>query len=309
MLGLYSSSLKPRAAQNRLRTHLLNHWQLGSLPGRPQTRPGTAWIQRLGGLGEHSDQRESAAITKLAAPSAAAAKSPKSCPTLHDPIDRSPPGSAVPGILKAKTLEWVAISFSNAWKWKVKGKSLSHVRLLATPWTAAYQAPLSTEFSRQEYWSRLPWLPLGEGYSSRDPGHIKHPSIQGSNLFFDGINIFSTISFQLLENDHLSSLSSVQSCPTLWTHGLQHARPPCLSPTPGVYSDSCPLSQWCHPTMSSSVVPFSSCPQSFPASGSFPMSQFFASGGQSIAVSALASVFPVNIQDWFPLGWSSLTFG
>ena len=92
----------------------------------------------------------------------------------------------------------------------MKGKSLSHVRLLATPWTAAYQAPLSTEFSRQEYWSRLPWLPLGEGYSSRDPGHIKHPSIQGSNLFFDGINIFSSISFQLLENDHLSSLSSVQ---------------------------------------------------------------------------------------------------
>ena len=87
---------------------------------------------------------------------AAAAKSLQSCPTLCDPIDGSPPGSAVPGILQARTLEWVAISFSNAWKWKMKGKSLSHVRLLATPWTAAYQAPLSMGFSRQEYWSGVP---------------------------------------------------------------------------------------------------------------------------------------------------------
>jgi len=82
-----------------------------------------------------------------------AAKSLQSCPTLCDPIDGSPPGPAVPGILQARTLEWVAISSSNAWKWKVKVKSLSLVRLLATPWTAAYQAPLSMGFSRQEYWS------------------------------------------------------------------------------------------------------------------------------------------------------------
>ena len=86
--------------------------------------------------------------------------------------------------------------------------------------------------------------------------------------------------------------------------GLQHARLPFLSPTPGVYSDSCPLSPWCHPTISSSVIPFSSCPQSFPASGSFPVSQFFAWGGQSIGVSASASVLPMNIQDWSPLGWT-----
>ena len=86
---------------------------------------------------------------------AAAAKSLQSCPTLCDPMDGSPPGSPVPGILQARTLEWVAISFSNAWKWKVKVKSLSHVWLLATPWTAAYQAPLSMGFSRQEYWSAL----------------------------------------------------------------------------------------------------------------------------------------------------------
>ena len=85
-----------------------------------------------------------------------AAKSLRSCPTLCDPIDSSPPGSAIPGILQARTLEWVAISFSNAWQWKVKVKSLSHARPSATPWTAAFQAPPSMGFSRQEYWSGLP---------------------------------------------------------------------------------------------------------------------------------------------------------
>ena len=89
---------------------------------------------------------------------------------------------------------------------------------------------------------------------------------------------------------------------SLWPHGLQYARPPCPLRTPGVYSNSCPLSQWCHPTISSSVDPFS-CLQSFPASESFQMSQFFTSIGQSIGVSASASVLPMNIQDWFPLGW------
>ena len=96
---------------------------------------------------------------------------------------------------------------------------------------------------------------------------------------------------------------------SLWSHGLQHARPPCPSPTPGVHSNSCPLSQWCHLTISSSVVPFSSCLQSFPASGSVPMSQYFVSGSQSIGVSALASVLPMNTQDWSPLektDWISL---
>ena len=85
-----------------------------------------------------------------------AAKSLQLCPTLWDPIDGSPPGSPIPGILQARTLEWVAISFSNAWEWKVKLKSLSHVRPSATPWTAAFQAPPSMGFSRQEYWSRVP---------------------------------------------------------------------------------------------------------------------------------------------------------
>ena len=92
---------------------------------------------------------------------------------------------------------------------------------------------------------------------------------------------------------------------SLHPHGLQHTQLPCPSPVPGVYSNSCPLSQWCHPTISCSVIPFSSCLQSCPASGSFPMSQFFALAGQSIGASA--SVLPVNIQDWFPLGLTGLT--
>ena len=104
----------------------------------------------------------------------------------------------------------------------------------------------------------------------------------------------------------VSQFSSVaQSSPTLWDpHELQHARLPCPSPTPRTYSNSCPLSQWCHPTISSFAAPFSFCFPSFPASGSFPMSQLFPSDGQSIGVSASASVLPMNIQDWFPLGWA-----
>ena len=105
----------------------------------------------------------------------------------------------------------------------------------------------------------------------------------------------------------ISSLSSVQSLrmsDSLWPHRLQHARPPCPSPTPGVYSNSCPLSRWCHLAISSSVVHFSSCLQYFLASGSFPLSQLFTSGGQSIGVSASTSVLPMNTQDWAPLGWT-----
>ena len=105
------------------------------------------------------------------------------------------------------------------------------------------------------------------------------------------------------------SFTSVQFSRSFVSHSLrpresQHARPPSPSPTPGVHSDSCPSSQWCHPAISSSVVPFSSCPQSLPASGSFPMSQLFTSGGQSIGVSASASVLPMNTQDWSSLGWT-----
>ena len=98
--------------------------------------------------------------------------------------------------------------------------------------------------------------------------------------------------------------SVTQSCSILRPHGLQHARLLCPSPTPKAYSNSCPSSQWCHPTISSSVIPFSSHLPSFPASGSFQMNQFFASGSQSIGASASASVLPMNIQDWSPLEWT-----
>ena len=106
-------------------------------------------------------------------------------------------------------------------------------------------------------------------------------------------------------SDSVQFSGSVMS-DSLWPHGLQHTRFPRPSPTPGAYSNSCPFSRWCHPTISSSVLPLSSCLQSLPASGSFEMSQFFVSGGQSIRVSASASVLPVNIQDWYPLGLTGL---
>ena len=122
------------------------------------------------------------------------------------------------------------------------------------------------------------------------------------------IKSFIVIKFLLSyaeQHDSLCQFSSVaQSCPTLRPYGLQHIRPLCPSPIPGAYSNSCPLSQWCHPTISSSVVPFSSHFQSFPPSGSFLVSWFFASDGQSIGVLASTSILLMNIQDWYPLVWT-----
>ena len=109
--------------------------------------------------------------------------------------------------------------------------------------------------------------------------------------------------YQSVQFSSVQFSRSVMSA-SLWPHELQHARPPCPSPTTGVYSNSCPSSRWCYPAISSSVVPFSSCPQSLPASGSFPLSQLFTWGGQSIGVSALASVLPMNTQDWSPSEWT-----
>ena len=133
------------------------------------------------------------------------------------------------------------------------------------------------------------------------PGHLPNlgmervsPALQAVSLHLSHQGSPKIVSIQF-------SVSVVSD--SLQPHGLQHARPPRPLPTPRVYSTSCSLSQWCHP-MISSVVPFSSCFQSFPASGSSPMSQFFTSGGQSIGVSASALVLPMNIQDWFPLGWT-----
>ena len=160
----------------------------------------------------------------------------------------------------------------------VHTQSPSRVWLLVSPWTMPHQPPLSMEFSRQEYWSAL----------------------------LQGICLTQGLNPRLL---HLLHCSSVQfSCSvvsdSLQPHEQQYTRPPCPSPTPGVRPNPSPLNRWCHPTISSSVIPFSSCPQSFPASGSFQMSQLFVSGGQSTGVSDSASVLAMDTQEWSLLGWT-----
>ena len=145
------------------------------------------------------------------------------------------------------------------------------------------------EFFRLEYWRGLP---------CPSPEDLPNPGTDFESLNISCIGSSVQFSCSVVSN-------------SLWPHRLQHARLPCLSPNSRACSNSCPLSWWCHPTISSSVIPFSSCLQSFSASGSFPMSQFFASGGQSIGASVSALVLPMNIQDWFPLeltGWISLQF-
>ena len=132
------------------------------------------------------------------------------------------------------------------------------------------------------------------------PAHMPHKIKRRASVLSEVTQVHLQISYQVSSVQFIYSVVSDYLKP----HGLQHSRPPCSSPTPGAYSNSCPLSWWCHPTISSSVVPFSSCLQSFLASGSFQMSQFFASGGQSIGVSASTSVLPMNTQDWFPLRWT-----
>ena len=131
---------------------MLAIWSLVPLPFlKPAWPSGSSWFTYCWSLAWRT-----LSITLLACGAAAAAKSLQSCPTLCDPIEGSPSASPVPGILQARTLEWVAISFSNAWKWKAKVKLLCHVRFLLIPWTAAHQAPPSMRFSRQEYWSGMP---------------------------------------------------------------------------------------------------------------------------------------------------------
>ena len=142
----------------------------------------------------------------------------------------------------------------------------------------------------------------------RKQGYIPTKPIRACTLFnqFGLCNHSGAGGGIITKNTHLLSFSHSVMSNSLWPHGLQRTRLLSPSPTPGVYSNSCPSSQWCHPTISSSVVPFSSCLQPFPASGSFSMNQLFASGGQSIGVSASASVLQMNIQYWFPLGLTGL---
>ena len=130
------------------------------------------------------------------------------------------------------------------------------------------------------------------------------PSNEYSGLISFRINRFDLLVVQGTLKRLLSQFSNSVLSDVLWHHRLQHCKACMSTPTPGAYSNSCPSSRWCHPTISTSVVPFSTCLQSFPASQFFPMSQFFPSGGQSTGVSASASVLPMNIQDWSPLGWT-----
>ena len=165
-------------------------------------------------------------------------------------------------------------------------------------WTVAHQASRSMGFSRQECWSELPFPP---------PGDFPNPGTEPMSPVALALQVDSLLLSH--QGSPYMTFSSVQfSCSvvsySLQSHGLQHIRPPCSLQTLRAYSNSRPLSQWCHPTISSSVIALSSCLQSFLASGSFQMSQFFKSDGQSIGVSASASVLPMNIQDWFPLGWT-----
>ena len=169
----------------------------------------------------------------------------------------------------------------------------SRVWLFVTPWTVTSQAPLSMGFFRQKYWS-------GESFLS--PGDLPNPGVEPWSPVLQA----DALPFQ---PGNIQNRSSVQFSHSVMSHSLrphelQHTRPPCPSPTPGACSSSCPSNQWCHPTISSSVIPFSFCLQSFPGLGSFLMSQFFTSDGQSIGAST--SVLPMNIQDWFPLGLSGL---
>ena len=172
---------------------------------------------------------------------------------------------------------------------------LSRVQLFVTPMDCSLPGSFCPwGFSRQEYWNGLPFPPPGDLSNSMiEP---RSPTLQAGSLPPEPLGK------PMYRHQFICSVVSNSLRP----HGLQHARPPCPSPTPGACSDLCPSSQWCHPAISSSVIAFSSCPQAFPASGSFQMSQFFASGAQSVGVSASASVLPMNIQDWFPSEWTGL---
>ena len=157
---------------------------------------------------------------------------------------------------------------------------------------------------------KIPWTEEDGGPQSMGSQRVRHGwatehthIAQKIKMVYGGFSYASSFSAKTACSVQFSS--SIMS-DSLQPHEPQHARLPCSSPTPRVYSNSCPLSQWCHPAISSSVIPFSSCLQSFPTSGSFPMSQLFASGGLSIGVSASILALPMNIQDWFPLGLTSL---
>ena len=164
--------------------------------------------------------------------------------------------------------------------------------------------------SGQEYWSGFQVIFLTQGLNPCLLRLLKCRQILYQRASGEAYLIYSPQIWKLPNSnvicpyDLFSSVQSLSRVRLFATSWIEHDRPPCQSPAPGVYSNSCPSSRWCHPAISSSVVPFSSCPLSLPASGSFPMSQLFTWGGQSTGVSASASVLPMNTQDWSPLGWT-----
>ena len=201
-------------------------------------------------------------------------------------MDCSPPGSSVHAISQARILKWAALSFSRA-----SNQHLMHWQSNSLPLSHTWEA-------QKLYYKTV--FPTKQCLGS-DICEMNELSLSVYGLGFNYLQILLAQSSVQFSHSVLSN--------SLRPHGLQHARLPCPSPTPEAYSNSCPSSQWCHPTISSSMGPFSAHPQSFSASGSFQMSQFFASGGQSTGVAASASVLPMNIQGWFPLaprGWLSL---
>ena len=192
----------------------------------------------------------------------------QSCSTLLDPVDCCPPGSSVHGIFPARIMEWIAISSSRGSTWPKDWSCVSCIscigRRILYPWAT------SEVLCRWCFSVNIIVFPFSLGILLSQSAQFSHLVVSKS----------------------------------LRPHESQHARPPCPSPTPGVHSNSCPLSQWCHPAISSSVVPFSSCPQSLTASGSFQTSQLFTWSGQSIGDSASALVLPMNTQDWSPSEWT-----
>ena len=217
----------------------------------------------------------------------------QSCLTLCDLMNCSPPGSAVHGLFQERILEWVAISSS--WPRDQTCVSCISFRFFTTEPPGKPKCQIKSP-------SACEWDSQKTKGARDDAGQDWRKNDIFLTCFTLPFQSFSSLS--VLRINFCCSVA--QLCPILRPHGLQHARLPCPSPSPRACSNSCPWSWWCHPAISSNVVPFSSCLQSFSSSGSFPMSWLFASGGQSIGVSALASVVPVNIQEWFPLGLTGL---
>ena len=264
----------------------------------------------------------------------------QSCPTLCDPMDCSPPGSSVHGIHQARILEWIAISFSRGSSQPRDRTQVSHIvgrcfnlwasrKTLRPPELTPKKDVLfiigdcNAKVGSQEIPSMTGKFGLGvqnEAGQRLTEFCQENAPVIANTLFqqhkrwlypwtSSGGQYWNQIDYILCSQRWKDSISLVQLLSRVRlfvTPWLQHARLPCPSSAPGTCWNSYPSIWWCHPTISFSVIPFSSCLQSFPASGSFPMSQFFASGGQSIGASASASVLPMNIQDWFPSGLTGL---